>query len=683
MYRCFEEIQDRLNEQQKEAAQHVDGPAIILAVAGSGKTTTLCTRTANLILNHRINPKTIMTLTFSKAAAKDMKKRFGDVFGHLIDTNHLAFSTIHAFAYKIILQYYRQMNRRLMIIEDSTNPLNKHRILKNIYQQLNNGYATEETVEEMLSLITYIKNMMLRKEEIAGIDTNVKNFIQIYNQYETFKEENLYIDYDDMLTVAYKILKERPKLLEGLQNRYQYWQIDEFQDTSKIQYEMIKLLIHPKNNIFCVGDDDQTLYSWRGSYPKILLDFNKVFKKAKVYFMEENFRSTKDIVELSDYIIDKNKERYKKNIFTNNLNGPAIMINEFKDQTEQINTVIERIKESNTEKAILYRNNFSAIPFMDKLNEENIDFYIREHKLSFLKHWIVNDIICFINLAYDPCDFESFTKIYYKLDAYLSKDVLNYVGNLSKKQAGNRILDIVLTYDGLKPRQRDRIHELKLDFDAIKSGNKKNIIGYIEKEMYYGKYLQNQDHTPQETANNILGTLKYLARDCSNGSDLMTKLDTLQIIIQKAKKNVNSKLILSTVHASKGLEFEEVYLIDLIEGLFPFTSNSKEENDSEIEEERRVYYVALTRAINKLRLCTLKTRFNNQVNCSRFISETKLFLKKCPSTYNIGMKITHKQYGEGEIKSISSDKVAKVTFKKHGTKKLLLDFCEQNNLIYV
>lgn len=701
----------QLNEQQRLASLHKDGPAIVLAVAGAGKTTTLCTRTANLITKHKINPKKIKTMTFSRAAARDMKERFVKLFGeHIRHIHDVEFSTIHSFAYSVIAYYYRQKNIPLIIIENEKEEVNKYYILKDIFKTINHEYITEEQLEELLTQITYIKNMMLKTEEIEEIKTTIKNFALIFETYENIKKEKHYIDYDDMLTVMYNILIHEPQLLKAVQNKYDYWQIDEFQDTSIIQYEILKLLAKPNNNLFCVGDDDQTLYSWRGSYPKILLDFPKAFKEAKVYFMEENYRSTQDIIKLSNRVISLNEQRYKKNIFTQKDKGLPVFIEEFNNEKTQIKTILEEIKQKRqlNEVAILFRNNFSAIPFIDSLQESNIPFYIREHKMSFLKHWIVKDILSFIEFAYKPWSLELFKSIYYKLNAFLTKQSVLYVSQEIEKmdvveREGINIFDILLTYPHLKYYQKDRILRLKYDFDIFRRQNTNNFMEFIRKRLKYDEYLGKQDLTAEEVVNNTIGILEYLASNVMTGLDFIDKVEGLKLLVEEASRNKQKSVVLSTIHSAKGLEFDDVYIIDVINGVLPNTSSlnqlKKHENSSEFEEERRAFYVALTRARKQLKICSVKTRFQNVTEESIFLKEVKQILnmnqpkpnikskeidintmKIDMKAYGKGKQLKHKAFGKGHIVTLD-DSIATVDFDKVGTKKVDIKTCIKYGLL--
>lgn len=696
-----------LNQQQKLASSHKDGPAIVLAVAGAGKTTTLCARTANLIIEHNVDPKRIKTMTFSRAAAKDMKDRFIKLFGKEIkNANFVSFSTIHSFAYSVINYYYKQKNIPFIMIENEEHEINKYHILREIYRDINKKFITEEELEELLTHITYVKNTMLMPREMVASKIFIKNFHRIFETYENIKKENNYIDFDDMLTVMYSILLTEPELLKSLQNKYDYWQVDEFQDISKIQYEILKLLVEPKRNLFCVGDDDQTLYSWRGSNPKILLEFPKAFEGAEVYFMEENYRSSQDIVRLSNRIISLNQLRYKKNVFTNNDRDLPVYLEEFNNEKTQIDTILREIQEEKNyhEIAILYRNNFSAIPFIDALQEKNIPYYIRDHKITVLNHWIVKDILSFIEFAYNPGNIELFNNIYYKMNAFITKQSILYVSKVleekgEKEREKVNIFDILMTYPQLQYYQKDRILRIKHDFNIFREQNTNNFMEFIRKRLNYDDYLERQDLTPKEIVNNTIGLLEELARNVITGLEFRDKIKGLKFLVEEASRNRKKGVVLSTIHSAKGLEFDKVYVIDVINNVFPNASSltqlEKYGDLEELEEERRAFYVALTRAKRQLKICTIKKRFGNTAEESIFVREVKNILQikkeginQIPwknskidlNLYKQERNIRHKIFGSGYILSFEGS-IATVKFDIGMVKKIDLETCLENNLL--
>ena len=284
-----------LSKEQIDAIHHMKGPALVLAVPGAGKTTVLIHRTANLILNHHIGPERILSITFSRASARDMKGRFNKLYGDISDMP-VHFSTIHSFTYGVIREYAYKNRIRYTLVEDNKKDLNKYNILKRIYFSINREYITDEKLETLINSIGYIKNMLITPEEfLSQYKIGISNFKVVYRSYDNYKRTNYLLDFDDMLTLSLEILNKDKHLLNKYRNRYQYIQVDEGQDTSKAQMEIIKTLAHPKNNLFIVADDDQSIYGFRGAYPKGLFEFNKIYKDGRVFYMEQNYRSTKTL----------------------------------------------------------------------------------------------------------------------------------------------------------------------------------------------------------------------------------------------------------------------------------------------------------------------------------------------------------------------------------------------------
>ena len=614
-----------LSKEQKKAIKHIQGPALVLAVPGAGKTTVLIHRTGNLILNHNISPENILSITFSKASADDMKSRFNKIYGDICQTP-VHFSTIHSFSFSLIREYAYRNRIRYKLIEDSKNELNKYNLLKKIYFSINKDYITEEKLENLINSIGYIKNMLITPEEFANIHkTDIRNFIEICHTYERYKKAYNLIDFDDMLTIALEILNKDVYLLNKYRNKYNYIQVDEGQDTSKVQLEIIKILGYPRNNIFIVADDDQSIYGFRGAYPKGLFDFGNVYKDANIYYMEENYRSTKNIVSVCNNFIKQNTLRYNKNIFTKNPYVEAVNIVKLKDLEAQYKFLIEELnnKNNHNNSAILYRNNISAIGIIEYLERNNLAFYMKDTKEDFFSHWIVKDLLAFFKLAENPKDIIAFERIYFKMKGFISKRQLYYIQTMdSNSSVFNRLLEV----PGLNDFYRKNILELKLDFKKLSKMKPYDGILFIEKKLKYEDYLRESCMTFGHTLDSlktILFYLKIIAKEKENLDEFISRLKYLEYLTIQSKYNKNV-LTLSTIHSAKGLEFEDVYIIDLIDGDFPNTTSIDEFNKGNLEsleEERRLFYVGMTRAKKHLSLITIKNRNDKNLKTSRFLTE--------------------------------------------------------------
>jgi DNA helicase-2/ATP-dependent DNA helicase PcrA len=613
-----------LNPQQQAAALHYKGPGAVLAVPGSGKTTVLMTRTANLIINHGIRPENILTITFNRAAVLDMQSRFHSIFGR--DLPPMNFSTIHAFALSVLKSYCRRCGRQIKIIEGERSEANKSRILKAMYREVNGEFPGEDKLEELSRWIGYIKNMMLEGPERDKLDIKVDGFKDIFEKYEAFKKEKGFIDFDDMLTNAYTILKEDTRLLSQCRLRYSFVQVDEFQDNSKIQNELIRLIAGPLSNLFVVADDDQCIYGFRGACPQAVLDFNKEYPGAKTFFMEQNFRSLKDIVELSNVFIKGNLQRYNKSMYTEKTGNGIVQTRRPKDEEEQLDLLVRALKEGvPSETAILFRNNLSAVTIADRLMREGVPFYIKDRSLHFFKHWVTEDILSFLKLALNPLDMESFRRIYYKCGCYISREA---VDQAEAGQGKSTVYDALRGAAAISAFNRVKIDELEASVRSLGYKNPEFALEYIENDIGYRDYIT--ENGPKrgysiENLKSILESLKTIARHTTTLTGFMERLETLQQGIQEAALNRNyNGVTLSTLHSSKGLEFESVYIADLAKGIFPpqSASDQQEKGDSSaMEEERRLFYVGMTRAKGKLVLLYPRKRNGEFSEPSVFVRE--------------------------------------------------------------
>ncbi|MDD2446514.1 MAG: ATP-dependent helicase [Tissierellia bacterium] len=614
----------RLSDEQEKAINHINGPALVLAVPGAGKTTVLIHRTNNLIENHGVYPERILSITFSKASAIDMKNRFTNTFPDHSDSL-VKFSTIHAFCYSLIKEYSFLNKIQYTLIEDTKNKLNKYNLLKQIYSETNNEYITEEKLDSLLNAIGYIKNMMITPDEYVKYNkVDISNFMDIYKKYEFFKRKNNLLDFDDMLTISLDVLTGNKYMLHKYRNKFDYYQLDEGQDTSKIQLAIINMLASPKNNIFIVADDDQSIYGFRGAYPKGLLNFTKEYKNGKLYYMEHNYRSTKNIVSICNNFIKTNKLRYNKEIITNNDFLEPIDIVRVKSMKDQYKFILEDLKKHDlANSCILYRNNLSAIGLIEAFERNNIEFYTRDSKLRFFSHWVLQDIINLMKFSYDTSNMDIYEKVYYKVKGYISKKYINYASTLNYSSS---VFDRIMEYPGLSEYYKKTLRQLKLDFKKLSKLKPYNQILYIEKDLEYGNYLKENSMKfgyTYDTLLNILFYLKSIAKYTNDLSEFIGRLKQLQYLSVNSRNNKDT-ITFSTIHSAKGLEFDNVYMIDLVEGDFPSISSLEalDKNDFEpLEEERRLFYVGMTRAKKHLTLITTKQIGDQTFEPSRFLHE--------------------------------------------------------------
>ena len=413
-----------LNAQQSEAVKTVEGPVLLLAVPGSGKTTVLVLRLGYMILNCGIAPENILTVTYTVAATQDMAKRFAGYFGGELAAR-LEFRTINGICAKIIAYYSRAIGKKpfeLVTDEKSTAG-----ILTQIYQQVEQNWPTEADLRNVRTLITYIKNQMLTEKEIKALskqkgsplraaDCDI-NIAAIYERYNRWLREQHLMDYDDQMVYALTILRKVPQVLEHFQEQYRYICVDEAQDTSRIQHTIIALLASKFDNLFMVGDEDQSIYGFRAACPEALINFEKEHSGAKVLLMEQNYRSGSGIVRAADRFIQKNTLRHAKHMVCADgaAEGPEVREVVLKTRRAQYYYLLRVADGCEEETAVLYRNNESAIPVVDLLERNNVPYRIRNAEVGFFTHRTVMDISNIIKLAYDPRDVDAFMAVYYKL----------------------------------------------------------------------------------------------------------------------------------------------------------------------------------------------------------------------------------------------------------------------------
>lgn len=611
----------KLNQQQKEAVQSTKGPVLLLAVPGSGKTTVLVTRLGYMIYCKNIPPESILTVTYTVAATKDMSERFAVRFGEDM-AKRLEFRTINGICAMIIQYYGRRIGKtpfELVKDEKATTGM-----LIRICQDHGMGYPTESDLKNVRTLLTYIKNMMLNEEELQKLEEESDIRIAgIYREYCRQMREQKLMDYDDQMLYAYNMLRKDPGVLAYFQNRYPYICVDEAQDTSKIQHAIIALLAAGTGNLFMVGDEDQSIYGFRAAYPEALLSFEKKHPGAKVLLMEENFRSNAKIVEAADKFIQKNTLRHEKHMRAAREAGADIREISLKSRKAQYVYLMKAAQEcttgmagmsgseehrgradaSVTETAVLYRDNECAIPLIDLLERKNIPYRMRNADLSFFTHRTVLDVQNIIRFAMDPKDTELFMQIYYRLKLFFNKkDALRYAQISQEKDM--EVLDAALKYGNLEKYQEDNIRNLKRQMVRILNMPGDEAVNQILTYMGYQDYLKKMGMNA-----NKLETVKLIGSRVESPEKLLERLEELRTIIQEKVSDKDCPFILSTMHASKGLEYDTVYLLDVMDGILPEKvlanprTASKEELET-YEEERRLFYVGVTRAKNQLNVFT-------------------------------------------------------------------------------
>lgn len=604
----------KLNKQQREAMKEVENPVMVLAVPGSGKTTTLIARLGYMTKVKEIDPSNILVVTYTVAATKDMTNRYLDKFHE--DECKIEFRTINGICSKIISYASSLYQREVFTLLSEEK--DRNRAINVTFQKVTKRYPTESETLEIGTKITYAKNMMLTDREIESFDTGEIPFSDIYREYNETLRENEMMDYDDQMVFAYKFLLNDDRILSHYQEMYKYICVDESQDTSKIQHKIIEILASKYRNIFMVGDEDQSIYGFRAAYPKALLNFEHTYKDAKVLYMEENFRSGKAIVKSADEFIQKNTLRHKKSMNTNASNTGIIKCEEILKRSSQYNLIYKKLEEyskSNKDIAVLYRDNEFVIPIIDRMLKNNIPFNMKQKDCSFFTNPVVMDVKNMLLFAQNPKDVKAFSKIYFKLSLYLTKGEMMHATKMAAEK-GISVFKAISESTYIKESKRKRCGDIAYYFKQLNLCKGEDIFFYIKHGLKYYDYCQEHNLDVKK-----FDILEDIAKSLKDTKEFLERLDCLYNAM-KYKQPENSRITLSTIHSSKGLEYDSVILLDVINGLFPSmtkTQMEKQENRKvaleTYEEERRLYYVAITRAKKELFLYNIK-------GSSEFISDT-------------------------------------------------------------
>ncbi|WP_134702943.1 ATP-dependent helicase [Ammoniphilus sp. YIM 78166] len=702
------EIGVSLNEVQLKAVLQTQGPVLLLASPGSGKTTTMIMRIGYLIEERGVDPSRIKAVTFSRAAATEMKERFKRFFPGLSPVD---FSTIHSLAFEVVREYFRKKNLDFQIIEGDLDlesqesqgadqqPLHKKLILRKLYQSLVGEHITDDQMEELTTYISFIKNKMIPPEKWPGVKVDVPEAERILREYEAFKKSGsnkLLLDYDDMLTIGNKILERDRELLQRYQQRYDYVLTDESQDTSLVQHAIIEKLVGEHRNLCVFADDDQSIYSWRGAEPSYLLNFKKVYPNAVVLFMEQNYRSSKNIVEAANQFIKRNKNRYEKNMFTGNPPSQPVRIKSFADYQYQAKYLVQEIQkiEKLSEVAVLYRNHSSSIALMNEFDRAGIPFYMKDADHRFFSHWVVQDILNFMRMSFTDKRADILESIHMKFNGYISKQQMAALKDI--KNQGS-VFDNLLRYVPVQDYQVKALTECKETFQQMKSLSPLEAIQVIRKRLGYEKALEKMCERlgfRKEYLIGILNTLEEIANGLESLEEFARRLRHLESVLKSSKSRKGQNVVTcSTFHSAKGLEFERVYMIDLIDGIIPSSEDFKDDltasNKSLMEEAARLFYVGMTRAKQHLEFIVYRERDGKKVDESIFVVDLKNMVKpskqdnpdaiKDKADLIVGKVVKHRAFGQGMILEVNEDQI-KVDFEK-GVKVLLIAACLEMGLL--
>ncbi len=614
-----------LNNEQKKAVEHLDGPCLVLAGPGSGKTRVIAHRIVNLVVEKNIPPTRILAISFTKVSSLDIKKKTIELSND-DRIKKVNFGTFHSIFFRILRRYDN------IGLEDLISENDRYQLMKIILKQNKITNFSEDDIGEVLSEISYVKNELMNAKKFKSSKFDSDVFENIYNSYENGKNKINKIDFDDMLIKTYEILFKNEEILNIIRQVFRYILIDEFQDINKVQFEIIKLIAHNKNNLFVVGDEDQSIYGFRGSRPDFMVGFSNYFENAKKIFLKKNYRSKRNIISISQNLISKNTNRYKKTIIPEIKQDGDIKIQyslDIDDEAKKIASEIKLLVEKGREYsdfAIIYRTNRQSRAFVDVFMDNRIPFILKDVPRSIYDHWVSLDLIAYLKVAVGISSNDDWARIINKPYRYISKSVIK------KAIDSDDFFEYLMKTDDIKSFQKKDLEDLYEDLNYIKGLAPEYAISYIRSTLDYDRYILEYCHDRKIKSKQIIEVMdefEISSKGYKTILDFFKHISEVKVEIKKRTENkVNNSMnsimsegvILTTMHSAKGLEFKNVYVVGVNEGTIPF-NNSEDIEDMNLEEERRLMYVAVTRAKESLTISIPQKKFNKKINQSRFIKE--------------------------------------------------------------
>lgn len=601
----------QFNEAQIQAIQHNKGPCMVIAGPGSGKTTVITHRVRYLIDRCGVKPSDILVITFTKAAAEQMKLKFKGLSEGR--SSAVTFGTFHAVFFTILKAAYNYSARCIIT------PQVQHEFVKDQMCRLELEYDDEkEAVAGVLSEISRVKGEAVNIDEYESMCVPPQSFRIIYMAYDDMLVKKHLIDFDDMIVLCRELLMQREDYRRAWQNKYKYILIDEFQDINKAQFDVVRILADGYRNLFVVGDDDQSIYGFRGSAPQIMLDFNKYYSDAVRIDMCINYRSTGNVVLASRAVAEENEHRYYKDITTSNAQGDSVSIYEFNTLNDEKAFLVSEIRRlidagiAANDIAVLSRTNIIGNMYMSRLKSEGISCRDDSAIQDVYEHWISKDILTYIRIALGSRERMDFLRIINKPLRYITRSYITQPADINALKRG---------YEG-NEQMSEQVEKLVSDISMIRSMSPFAAVNYIRKGVGYDEYIRNYIYEHKADKEELYNVLDELAYRASQYMSLSQWLDGITEYIRQCDKdrqnNTADGVHMLTMHGSKGLEYKIVLVMDVCEGIIPY---NKAVLDEQIEEERRLFYVAMTRAKEKLYLLYPKQRYNKDTTRSRFIEE--------------------------------------------------------------
>lgn len=611
----------KLNTAQQKAVCHETGPMLVLAGPGSGKTTVLLCRISRLLERGLAKPQEILALTFSKAAAEEMKSRFENLNG----ASGVSFGTFHSIFFRILRSRYGWNVEQIFQEEE------RRSILRNsIEAEKWDIPDLEEYISQFFSQLSLMNSELEQPNRFTPVGMPVEEFRKLYRAYEGYKERHEKLDFDDMLTQCYQLLREDAAVRKYWQRKYKFILVDEFQDVNQAQFACLQILAEKHQNLFVVGDDDQSIYAFRGARPDFLLHFPTLYPAAKKVTLNTNYRSTERIVNLAERVIGNNEVRFVKNMKGIGEAGDKVTFFLAEDAAKEAAHIAEKIGRlldegvPLTEIAVIYRTNLQGGAFARELYKRGIPYDLRDNSGNVYEHWVAKDLLAYLLLAENEESDSALRRILNKPKRYIGKDLL-----AEAEAMPYALLRSFFVCPSLKGWQEENLENLRIDLNQIRKRTPYDALKYIRKVIGYDEYLEEfaaYRRTSAQVLQEIADEIMETAKDCADVRSFREQLERLSLQMKEQSRKKGQKrngVALMTMHGAKGLEFRAVFLPSLVEGIVPH-----EKGMDTVAEERRLFYVAMTRASEKLCLSAILQRYEKERKPSRFLAEMGLDAEK-------------------------------------------------------
>lgn len=611
----------KLNTAQQKAVCHETGPMLVLAGPGSGKTTVLLCRISRLLERGLAKPQEILALTFSKAAAEEMKSRFENLNG----ASGVSFGTFHSIFFRILRSRYGWNVEQIFQEEE------RRSVLRNsIEAEKWDIPDLEEYISQFFSQLSLMNSELEQPNRFTPTGMPVEEFRKLYRAYEGYKERHEKLDFDDMLTQCYQLLREDAAVREYWQRKYKFILVDEFQDVNQAQFACLQILAEKHQNLFVVGDDDQSIYAFRGARPDFLLHFPTLYPAAKKVTLNTNYRSTERIVNLAERVIGNNEVRFVKNMKGIGEAGDKVTFFLAEDAAKEAAHIAEKIGRlldegvPLTEIAVIYRTNLQGGAFARELYKRGIPYDLRDNSGNVYEHWVAKDLLAYLLLAENEESDSALRRILNKPKRYIGKDLLAEAETMPYT-----LLRSFFVCPSLKGWQEENLENLRIDLNQIRKRTPYDALKYIRKVIGYDEYLEEfaaYRRTSAQVLQEIADEIMETAKDCADVRSFREQLERLSLQMKEQSRKKGQKrngVALMTMHGAKGLEFRAVFLPSLVEGIVPH-----EKGMDTVAEERRLFYVAMTRASEKLCLSAILQRYEKERKPSRFLAEMGLDAEK-------------------------------------------------------